>query len=607
MMRLGKWSLLAFIMAMGLLFLAAAVFPKPAMIRAETAPAVIGGEGLLTSEASSSFQTDDDEDDDGDEDDEDEDDEDEGEDGDSDEDEMEFEGIVASISNTRIVLEDGSSFLINDATEIEGDVKTGGEVDIEAIMLASTLEHADTNAGGLDFGGVVASITVMLEDGSSFLINGDTSFDNPVTVGTRVDINAVMLALEIEADDDEDEDDDADEMDDESEDEDDGDNGDAEDGDEDDDAGFKSNGIVRSVSSTSIGLNTGRFFRLTSETRMDSGVQVGAQVQVTFEIRMGIITAKSVKVTSPASDIDFGSAQAQVTNRYFLLNPLDLFVYEGEEDGVDTSVEIRVLPGTMEIGGMDVTVALVEEYEDGDLIERTLDFYAQLADGTVIYVGEYVDEIENGVVINHAGQWIAGEGNSLAGIFMPANPKVGDRFEQERAPGLAEDESRVIAVGLDLTTPAGSYNNCIKTEDFDPLGGGIENKFYCPGVGLVREEEDGGETAFLDLVSVGTFSASELDQNVIDAIGRSEVPTMDDGSASLEIGGLNLDDYRDEDGDLIAEGVVASVTDTQVTLTNGMTFAITSTTRRANRAQVGQEVEIEFRVSGGQLVAVEID
>lgn len=37
-----------------------------------------------------------------------------------------------------------------------------------------------------------------------------------------------------------------------------------------------------------------------------------------------------------------------------------------------------------------------------------------------------------------------------------------------------------------------------KTEDFDPMGGGRENKFYCPDVGLVREE---GAASFIELVS----------------------------------------------------------------------------------------------------------
>jgi hypothetical protein len=55
-------------------------------------------------------------------------------------------------------------------------------------------------------------------------------------------------------------------------------------------------------------------------------------------------------------------------------------------------------------------------------------------------------------------------------MFMPAAPQVGDVLEQERAPGIAEDRSTVIATGVAVTVPAGTFNSCIETEDFDPIG-----------------------------------------------------------------------------------------------------------------------------------------
>jgi hypothetical protein len=85
---------------------------------------------------------------------------------------------------------------------------------------------------------------------------------------------------------------------------------------------------------------------------------------------------------------------------------------------------------------------------------------------------------------------------------MPAAPRVGDAFEQERAPGVAEDRSTVIETGLSVTVPAGSFSDCIETEDVDPLGGGTEHKVYCRGVGLVRETTSAGEN--LDLTELET-------------------------------------------------------------------------------------------------------
>src|SRR5918999_572538 len=108
-----------------------------------------------------------------------------------------------------------------------------------------------------------------------------------------------------------------------------------------------------------------------------------------------------------------------------------------------------------------------------------------------------VDVIENGKVVGHEGQWFAGKNGAKPGLFMPAKPKVGKVFEQERAPGVAEDRSKVVAVGLEVATAAGQFDKCIKTRDFAPLDKTTEFKFYCAGVGLVREKPADGR---LDLV-----------------------------------------------------------------------------------------------------------
>jgi hypothetical protein len=215
-----------------------------------------------------------------------------------------------------------------------------------------------------------------------------------------------------------------------------------------------------------------------------------------------------------------------IDNRFFPLEPLTMFKYEGVEqddegESVEMAVTARVLPTIWNLSGTEVRAVLVEEWEDDELMERTLDFYAQTADGTVLYMGEYVDDIEDGQIVEHGGQWVSGQGRNQAGVFMPANPSVGDVFEQERAPGIAEDSSEIVQAGLTVTVPTGRYTGCIETRDFDPLGGGEENKYYCPGVGLVREEAD---DEYLDLISIGSFDESELDQSVIDSIGGRNKP-----------------------------------------------------------------------------------
>jgi hypothetical protein len=194
---------------------------------------------------------------------------------------------------------------------------------------------------------------------------------------------------------------------------------------------------------------------------------------------------------------------ATVDNPLFPLASTRAMVFEGSErdpstgEKIETRSEARVVERPARVAAYPVTVVDVREYEDGELVEETVDWYSQRRDGSVWYVGERIDDYEGGRIVGHEGQWVAGKGNAAPGLFMPADPKVGDSFEQERAPGVAEDRSKVVAVDLERRTPAGRFDGCIKTEDYAPLDKRTEFKYYCRGEGLVREEGKGTE---LDLV-----------------------------------------------------------------------------------------------------------
>lgn len=216
-------------------------------------------------------------------------------------------------------------------------------------------------------------------------------------------------------------------------------------------------------------------------------------------------TSESSAASSPAAEpspgVDLASLSAEIDNPFVPLDKVTLTVFEGEErDGqetIRTRVEQRLLSRTETVAGVDAAVVAVREWENGELVERTFDYYAQDADGNVWYMGEHVNDYEDGKLSGHGGQWLAGENGAQPGLFMPAEPEVGVTFEQERAPGVAEDESTVVETGVDVTVPAGSFTGCIKTEDYAPLDGATEFKFYCPDVGLVREQ---GKKALSELV-----------------------------------------------------------------------------------------------------------
>jgi hypothetical protein len=75
------------------------------------------------------------------------------------------------------------------------------------------------------------------------------------------------------------------------------------------------------------------------------------------------------------------------------------------------------------------------------------------------------------------------------GLMMPGKPKVGDRYYQEVAPGVALDRAEVLSLTEKVKVPAGTFKNCLKTRESSALEKGTEEKLYAPGVGLLK---DGG-------------------------------------------------------------------------------------------------------------------
>ncbi len=166
---------------------------------------------------------------------------------------------------------------------------------------------------------------------------------------------------------------------------------------------------------------------------------------------------------------------------------------------VDTRVVSRLLDKTDTVAGVTVAVVEVKEYENGALIELTEDYFAQHRGGDLWYFGERVTDYKDGKPVGHSGQWLAGENDNRPGLFLPAKPTVGQEFSPESVPGVADERSKVMELGVEVTVPAGKFTDCVKIEDHDLLDNGREFKFYCPGKGLVREEGPSGST---DLVSL---------------------------------------------------------------------------------------------------------
>jgi hypothetical protein len=190
------------------------------------------------------------------------------------------------------------------------------------------------------------------------------------------------------------------------------------------------------------------------------------------------------------------SDSADIDNRYYPLTRFERCVLRGKEDGSRIRVVRTSLSRTKGFvhDGEPVRAAIVKdrEFEDGELVERTFDYFAQDDRGTVWYLGEDVDEIEDGKVVGHDGSWLYGRDTDAMGVGMPAHPQVGSRWRHEDVPNGPFESDKVVAV-LDRATVRGkTYRDVLKVRERSRPGNGPEFKLYAPGVGNIEEQPPDG-------------------------------------------------------------------------------------------------------------------
>jgi hypothetical protein len=169
-----------------------------------------------------------------------------------------------------------------------------------------------------------------------------------------------------------------------------------------------------------------------------------------------------------------------VDNPWFPLKPGSVWRYRGVKDGKASRDIVRVTGPTKTILGVRTTAVSDRLFLSGKLEERTTDWYAQDSRGNVWYFGENTAELDrHGRVKTREGSWQAGVNGARQGLFMPADPRVGQTGLQEFLKGHAEDHFKVLC----------RTRTTLLTKEWTPLEPGvIDHKHYRRGVGTVLEE-----------------------------------------------------------------------------------------------------------------------
>jgi hypothetical protein len=214
----------------------------------------------------------------------------------------------------------------------------------------------------------------------------------------------------------------------------------------------------------------------------------------------------SAKVaTAKTPKLDPATFVRGVDNPWFPLTPGTTYRYKGVKDGMPSVDVFSVTHRTKRILGVETTVVRDRLYLKGKLGEDTVDWYAQDQRGNVWYLGEDTKELDpsTGKVKSTEGSWQAGVNGARAGIFMPANPTVGQKGQQEYYKGHAEDRYKVLSLDAPVQVPFGSTQHALQTKEWTPLEPGVvDNKYYMRGVGTVREVAVQGGNERDELVSV---------------------------------------------------------------------------------------------------------
>jgi hypothetical protein len=137
------------------------------------------------------------------------------------------------------------------------------------------------------------------------------------------------------------------------------------------------------------------------------------------------------------------------------LKPGTGYHYKGVKVSAHQRDDETVTHQTRKILGIPATVVRDIVSQNGNPVERTLDYYAQDKQGNVWYMGELSLEKKNGRMVKASDSWLSGVKGGQPGVIMPANPQPGDKYRQERPPSeWSRDTTRSSSSSASRTTEA---------------------------------------------------------------------------------------------------------------------------------------------------------
>jgi hypothetical protein len=212
---------------------------------------------------------------------------------------------------------------------------------------------------------------------------------------------------------------------------------------------------------------------------------------------------------------------AVIDNEWLPMKSGAKWVYEGkalddEGKNVDRRIEFTVTDVTKKIQDVRTLITWIEDYDNGELVEKEISFYAQDKEGNVWYFGEHPEDYESGKFVA-AFTWVAGLEDAKAGIVLMGQPKLGmPSIYQGWGPAVGwSDFGRVEQLGQETCVPVDCYRDVLVNAE-SSLGeeGAFQLKYYARGIGEIKVGWRGADPVKeeLELVEYKQLNPDEMAQ-----------------------------------------------------------------------------------------------
>ena len=176
------------------------------------------------------------------------------------------------------------------------------------------------------------------------------------------------------------------------------------------------------------------------------------------------------------------------------------------------------------IGKFECAVVQEEEFFDGVYDQQAHNWFCIDKTTTAMYAfGEVsweIDQIGRKVFV---GTWRVGEkdGNGIAepGLLMPGTYLHGAKYVFDGHEAEAYGYSENMEAGITMETPAGKFEDCVRVREYSLTNpSDVTDKWWCPGVGLVKDTSDGELVASDALPNTDTSSFGKHHRNPVKKI-----------------------------------------------------------------------------------------